>query len=135
MHISDFISRLEKVRQGSKQSYSALCPAHEDSQPSLSIREGSDGRILVTCFAGCTIDEICSALEIEVADLFPEKLEHHSQPRPIRMALSDALRMLETEALIVALAAEDAANKGECDRDRLWVALARIEEVRRATRA
>lgn len=29
------------------------CPAHTDSNPSLSIRQGERG-ILVTCFAGCS---------------------------------------------------------------------------------
>ena len=51
--------------------WSARCPAHEDRRPSLSIAEGDDGRALVRCHAGCTVDEICAAVGLRVADLMP----------------------------------------------------------------
>lgn len=38
-----------------------LCPAHSDSTPSLSIRQGNRG-ILVTCFAGCDREDILREL-------------------------------------------------------------------------
>ena len=47
-----------------------LCPAHEDTSPSLSITEGRDGRVLVKCHTGCTFQEILAALSLELADLF-----------------------------------------------------------------
>ena len=31
----------------------ACCPAHDDREPSLAIRDGDDGRVLVHCHAGC----------------------------------------------------------------------------------
>ena len=34
----------------------ARCPAHDDLSPSLSIRAGSDGKVLVRCHAGCDQD-------------------------------------------------------------------------------
>lgn len=37
------------------------CPAHADSDPSLSIRQG-DRDILVTCFAGCSRDDVLREL-------------------------------------------------------------------------
>ncbi len=40
----------------------ARCPAHDDRDPSLSIREGSDGRVLVKCFAGCGQNQVIAAL-------------------------------------------------------------------------
>ncbi len=43
-----------------------LCPAHDDKNPSLSIVEGDDGKVLITCHAGCSINDICSAIGIEV---------------------------------------------------------------------
>lgn len=49
------------------------CPAHTDSDPSLSITEGDDGRVLLNCFAGCTANEIVEALGITMSDLFPPK--------------------------------------------------------------
>ena len=64
------LSRLEGVKKVGN-GWVALCPAHDDHNPSLSIGVGSDGRILLHCFAGCSIEDICSALGIEVRDLFP----------------------------------------------------------------
>jgi putative DNA primase/helicase len=40
----------------------ARCPAHDDRDPSLSIADGIDGRVLVTCFAGCSWAAIRDAL-------------------------------------------------------------------------
>jgi hypothetical protein len=51
--------------------WSAKCPAHDDRRASLSVNEGEDGRVLVTCHAGCTFEKICSALSIEPSDLMP----------------------------------------------------------------
>ena len=31
----------------------ARCPAHDDREPSLSIRDAGDGKVLVRCHAGC----------------------------------------------------------------------------------
>ena len=42
--------------------YMALCPAHDDNNPSLSIDEGEDGKALIFCFAGCEYDEIIEAV-------------------------------------------------------------------------
>lgn len=52
---------------------SAKCPAHNDSDPSLSISEGHDGRALVKRHAGCTVEAITAALGFTVRDLMPEK--------------------------------------------------------------
>ena len=42
--------------------YQALCPAHEDKSPSLSISEGSRAPVLIKCFAGCTFEQVMTAL-------------------------------------------------------------------------
>ncbi len=41
---------------------SVRCPAHDDRLPSLSITNGNDGRLLLTCYAGCSFREIIQAL-------------------------------------------------------------------------
>lgn len=51
----------------------ALCPAHDDRTPSLSVSEGQDGKALIKCFGGCTTEAIASALGLEMPDLFPDK--------------------------------------------------------------
>jgi hypothetical protein len=71
--IQRLLERLERVetRNGS---YQALCPAHEDRQPSLNLSEGEDGRALIKCFAGCRPRHITDALGLQMSDLF----EHHN---------------------------------------------------------
>lgn len=44
-------------------SYKALCPAHADNSPSLSISEGRGGQVLVYCFSGCRQEDVISALQ------------------------------------------------------------------------
>jgi hypothetical protein len=46
------------------------CPAHEDRSPSLSVREGDDGRVLVHCFAGCATHDVIAAVGLRWTDLF-----------------------------------------------------------------
>lgn len=40
----------------------ACCPAHGDKRPSLSLADGTDGRLLLSCKAGCTFLEVLDAL-------------------------------------------------------------------------
>jgi hypothetical protein len=70
MTAEDFVKLLDGVRQ-TAQGWTASCPAHDDSNPSLSISVGNDGRVLLHCHAGCTIAEICEALDLHFRDLFP----------------------------------------------------------------
>lgn len=54
--------------------YWAFCPAHDDrNTPNLHVRKAEDGDILLRCFAGCTQDEVLTALErrgVRKRDLF-----------------------------------------------------------------
>lgn len=61
--------------------WQAHCPAHVDRSPSLSISEGTDGRVLVRCFAGCETTAILTSLELTWSDLFAG-----SRPSPSRLA-------------------------------------------------
>ena len=71
--------------RGGGERFIALCPAHEDGDPSLSIREGADGRALVHCFSGCTAAEITAALGLALSDLFePRSRSSLPPPRPRR---------------------------------------------------
>jgi hypothetical protein len=40
----------------------ARCPAHEDREPSLSIQEADDGKVLIYCHAGCDQAQVIAAL-------------------------------------------------------------------------
>ena len=45
MNVTEFVQRLNAKRSG--KGWKAKCPGHDDHTPSLSISEGSDGRVLV----------------------------------------------------------------------------------------
>ena len=48
------------------------CPAHNDENPSLSIHEGDDGRILLKCHAGCSNERVVERMRLAMRDLFPQ---------------------------------------------------------------
>jgi hypothetical protein len=72
MTIPEFLSLLPSAKKNGV-GWKAKCPAHDDREPSLSINEGTDGRVLLKCFAGCSTDSICVALNVRTSDLFPER--------------------------------------------------------------
>ena len=41
--------------------YLDVCPAHQDRNPSLSIKVTADGKLLLHCFAGCRFEDIIHA--------------------------------------------------------------------------
>jgi hypothetical protein len=71
------LDRLRGVKGSGSGGYEALCPAHEDRTPSLSIAEGEDGRVLIKCFAGCPTEAVVEALGLKMGDLF----EHRNDGR------------------------------------------------------
>ncbi len=70
MTTQEILARLKDVKRSGRR-WSAPCPAHRDSKPSLSITERA-GRILIHCHAGCTPEAVCRAAGIEVSDLFAD---------------------------------------------------------------
>ena len=43
-------------------SWLAPCPAHEDGTPSLALRDGDAGRVLVHCHAGCDQEAVAQQM-------------------------------------------------------------------------
>ena len=80
MIVETLLRRLEGVRPLGGKRWKACCPAHEDSDPSLAIREADDGRILVHCFAGCSPGDVMAALGLSLADLYPTPLGQALEP-------------------------------------------------------
>lgn len=133
MSADTLISKLDKVKRTGKDRWSARCPAHADKGPSLSIRETDDGRVLVHCFAGCSIHEIVQAVGLELSDLFPQRNDgQHYRPERRPFPATDALRAISFEALVVCAAAAALAT-GEplstVDRERLLQAGERIQST------
>ena len=128
--IENILSRLEKVK-GRNGSYTACCPAHSDKSPSLAIRELDDGRILMKCFANCSVQEIIGAIGMDIGDLFPDTKKDLPQVKRKYYA-TDLLRVIEFEAWVVSVAAYTMAQGlplSEEDRTRMKVAQSRIMEA------
>lgn len=71
--VERFLSKLQGVRSNGT-GYAARCPCrNDDENPSLSVGQGTDGRVLVTCHrgTGCTVDQICEAVGLQLKDLMP----------------------------------------------------------------
>lgn len=132
--IDILISRLEKVKSTGQGRWVACCPAHQDKTPSLAISEKEDGRILIHCFSGCSVDAVVSAIGIELSDLFPEdsRAIGHANPDRRPFPAEDILRSLNLEAIVVSCAARtilDGKTLIEEDKIRLMTALRRIERA------
>jgi len=54
----------------------ALCPGHNDTKPSLSIKE-ADGKILLHCHAGCANPDILASMGLTMADM------NHNGRKPV----------------------------------------------------
>ena len=66
----------------------ACCPAHDDRDPSLSISDGDNGKVLVHCHAGCSQADVIAAL-IELG-LWQNGERPTSEKRPIIPVPADA---------------------------------------------
>jgi len=71
------LSRLDGVKKVGS-GWIARCPVpwhgkgRGDTNPSLGVGVGHDGRVLLKCHAGCPLEEILNALGLKTRDLFPE---------------------------------------------------------------
>ena len=132
MNIHNILNTLTKVKRTGEGRYIACCPAHDDSSPSLTIRELTDGRVLMHCFGGCDIESILSAMELELADLFPEPLMQRGQPKRIAFNPSDVLLAVRNESRLSALAIVDILNGkvlSHEQKERLLLSAERLNEA------
>jgi hypothetical protein len=67
------LSRLQGVKKikGSDK-WVALCPAHDDKTPSLSIRQLEDSRILINCWSGCGAIDVLESIDMNYQHLMPD---------------------------------------------------------------
>nr|RNF61655.1 hypothetical protein EC580_08140 [Acidithiobacillus sulfuriphilus] len=133
------LHRLEKVKSTGTGKWIALCPAHNDKRPSLSVKEADDGRVLLKCWSGCGAAEIVSAIGLSLADLFPgdrrSLSDHGTGPMRRPFNWQDALKGVSHEITVARLIVE-AVNRGEAmdveSLDRLALAEERIDDALRA---
>jgi AAA domain/Toprim-like len=70
MRAAELAQKLDARRTGPGV-WTTKCPSHNDEKPSLSIGEGHGDKVLLKCFAGCSVENIVTALGLTMADLFP----------------------------------------------------------------
>lgn len=79
------LAKLPGAKKAGK-GWSARCPAHEDRKASLSVSAGDDGRALVNCHKGCSVEAVVSAIGLTVRDLMPPDPSaapnRHGKPKP-----------------------------------------------------
>lgn len=137
MKAAALLERLDRVREKAPGRWTARCPAHDDRSPSLSIREASDGTVLIKCFAGCGAVDVVTAAGLELKDLFPDRPgEPRDGVRPNHWhAIREAMETLDFEVLVVVIAADDMAKGlsiSPAQADRVALAAGRIRAAVKA---
>jgi hypothetical protein len=91
--------RLAKPRRTGS-GWTACCPAHEDSDPSLSISDGEKG-VVVKCHAGCSQENVLSALEFMGVEIRRPKVNGngHAHHEEFNLAILAAAKKLPVEFL------------------------------------
>ena len=117
------------------------CPVHDESEPSFLITEAvsrKDGQPTITmhcfsCMAG--IDEICAAMGITIADLYPERMnaEFDGTVHRQKHAVYDVWKALEFDVFLVGICAKTLSRNEKLDKhttDLLTAAQIRIQDAR-----
>lgn len=68
MRFYEIVNAFEAKKSGN--GFKAKCPAHADSKPSLNIARGKIHETIVTCYAGCSVENILAAKGLQLTDLF-----------------------------------------------------------------
>lgn len=136
MSADALLAHLEGVKRTGDGRWLARCPAHDDKRPSLSVKETTEGVVLVKCWSGCSAAEVVAAVGLELSDLFPEKITSDgTKPERRPFPAADVLRAVSFETMIVSIAAaEMAAGKKikPADLDRLRIAASRLHAAAEA---
>ena len=131
MSFETLLDRLDGVKHTGPGRFMARCPAHDDRSPSLGVKDCGDGVTVVNCLAGCETEDVLSAVGLSFSDLYPERIgsDHAYKPVRKRFDTSQVLRVLRSEAILVAIAAENIAEGitlSDDNRDRVFNAACRI---------
>lgn len=125
--MNKLVPLLKGVKARGKGQWMACCPAHDDKDPSLAVRETDDGRVLVRCFAGCEASAVVSSVGLTLSDLFPETDKHQLRPFAFaeieRRQKAQVSSRIDHERMVIALAQADREagkklSKSDMDRER-----------------
>ena len=100
------LSRLDRVKETGHGRWLARCSAHNDKNPSLSVRETDDEVILIKCWSGCSANAVVTSVGLEMYDLFPNSLKNYAPFKPHEKWLPrDVIKALSDELTVVVIAA------------------------------
>ena len=111
--INNILDRLDLVKESSDGRWRAKCPSHSSDasrKRTLSVGAADSGAVLLNCFAGCSAEQIVSAVGLELKDLFPRDdyiKNHNHRPRIDYRAKCDNARFA---AAVVEAGANAIAN-------------------------
>jgi putative DNA primase/helicase len=77
----EILGRFKEVSEEADGGYLAVCPAHNDSRPSLRIWRGDDNKVRMSCRAGCNTGDVIRFADLVWADLFDVTGEGNTVPR------------------------------------------------------
>ena len=78
--LEEFVSKLEYARSTGDSKYRARCPAHNDKSPSLDIKIGHTGAIIMICRShGCAPKDIMESVGMSENDMFPDDPHTHRE--------------------------------------------------------
>lgn len=131
------LSRLTRVRKVGAGRWVACCPSHGSGRnQGLAIRELADGRVLAHCFAGCALQEVLSAIGLNLSDLFPESISsaeatgdrRYRSGTAMPFSPEQCLRAVHADVLTAATIVSQAMDGqiDEQERAALWQAAGRI---------
>jgi CHC2 zinc finger len=129
---SKVLERLACVKQVGAGKWMALCPAHEDRSPSLSVRDTDNGRVLVYCFAGCGAGDVLNSIGLRLSDLFDGPIAHHLPAVRQQADANETLVAIAHEVTVVNLIAHDlrlSEKIGDTQRSRLLLAEQRLNRA------
>lgn len=109
--VNNILSRLDGVKEIKPDRWKAICPGHDDRNPSLSIGRGDDGRVLLKCWSGCESGAIVDAIGLDLKDLFLQPIKCH-KPGKQRLYPNyrDILKLLRHEITVLWIIGEDMAD-------------------------
>lgn len=140
MEFAAILGKFEQVTEEADGGYLAVCPAHNDSRPSLRIWRGDDGKVRLSCRASCETKDVIKAVDLPWAALFKATGEGNTVPREAPKLVSGApvtrLRMwldsLPTDGLDAATYAADRFGISYAEFDRLGLKFAEAKPFRDA---
>jgi hypothetical protein len=130
--IDTVLQHLSKVKKTSK-GYQALCPAHKDKSPSLSVKETADGRLLLHCHAGCTTGAVLASIGLKLSDLFPATNTPRRPPPAPGVSRTELHKAASFEHIILQLMNADlkrGKTLSETDSQRCHLAKQRLQTAK-----